>query len=1259
MNARISLYAKLFVLFVIITTTFQAHSASFTWNGSTGTNWNVALNWTPSAGAPPTSADQVTINSGTPIPTLSNGTNVTITSLVFNGGTIASTTSETLTVTGSMNIASGCVFNAPVTTTAASFAAGATISGNSFLTIANPIALNGYTFNGLTVYAPNATIPAGATISGTGTLILANQTLSNSATFSIANIGITGFTLNGGTFTVNGALVLSGSGNSWTAGTINGSGSVTVSGAAAVLNINAGVNFPFLDGTNGVVLRIANQGKVFLNSTTGGFAIGFPSVDIQSGGLFEIQSATSAASGDIHDNFGGGAVITVEAGGTLRKATALNSNVKIEPTVNISGTLEVPASSMTGVNMHLLPGGVIKGTAGTTTSILKTNLFVDGAANAQSTAQDINLQTNLSSFTGTLVIGGSAVKWSDGVIAGSGTILVNGATSVLNIDSGANSPYLNGGGGVQLKVGNQGKVTVNSVSGGFSMSASSLNIQSGGLLEIQSATTAPSGDIHDGAGGAGVITIDAGGTLRKATALNSNVKIEPTINNSGVVEIPASSLTAPSFHQLQGGVLKGAAGTTTSQLVSTNLFVDGVAAAQSTIQDLELLLTNGNVTGTMVVGSSVKWSQGTFMGSGTISVTGAGNVFNINCGANILNLNGNGGLVLKTGNQGKVALNSTTGRVDVSNPAILVQSGGLFEIQSVSTGGFGDLRDVGTALFTIEAGGTLRKTSASGSGAAGVLSVQNAGTVESQAGTLSVNGGMTQSAGITLLNGGNIGGNLTINGGTLTGTGTIIGNVVNGGGTLLPGGAGPGLLAITGNYTQNAAGTLALELSGATPGTQFDKLAITGTATLGGTLSATYLNNFTPAAGSTFDVVTFASMTGSFATVPSGMNPPLTTAQTATKVTLTAAALILPQFTGNPTAAPNPANIGQNVTFTAVATISNGVPLVYTWKFGDGKPDGTGASVMHAYSAAGTYGASVSVSDGIHTAVTAPVMVTVAAPKPLPPVFSSEAAAEPNPVTVNKTVTLSAAAAGGAGVTLTFTWSFGDGTGNAISDSVTHRYTVPGSYSAAVSVSDGINSAVTSTVTVTVNAAVALVGTGTDSDGDGFSDAIETFSGSSTSDPNSTPFGNAPAGNSSGLTVSLASVKLNFAKKGSDTIKLSGTLAVPAGFAPAQQKVYIVFGDVLKTLTLDAKGNAKSGGDAIKVSIKAAKGVVAAQQSKYAVLLNKGTFAAQLAAYGLVNENASKANVTVPVSLYVNSTLLQKQQTLSYTAKKDKTGTAK
>ncbi len=206
---------------------------------------------------------------------------------------------------------------------------------------------------------------------------------------------------------------------------------------------------------------------------------------------------------------------------------------------------------------------------------------------------------------------------------------------------------------------------------------------------------------------------------------------------------------------------------------------------------------------------------------------------------------------------------------------------------------------------------------------------------------------------------------------------------------------------------------------------------------------------------------------------------------------------------------------------------------------------------------------------------------------------------------------------------------------------------------------DTAKASITATVLVMVNAPV--VSAGNDSYGDGFSDTFETAVGSDPAMAGSTPTGMpATAGGIQALTISKASIKLNFAKTSNDSISFSGTLAVPAGFNSNGAKTFFLTGGVAKTLTLTAKGSGISDGDSVKFSFKSKKHVVlASPAAMYHVNFKKCTFAALLASTGLTDGNAKAASVMVPFTFIFNNIVYQKTQTMSYTAKKGKIGSAK
>ncbi len=108
-------------------------------------------------------------------------------------------------------------------------------------------------------------------------------------------------------------------------------------------------------------------------------------------------------------------------------------------------------------------------------------------------------------------------------------------------------------------------------------------------------------------------------------------------------------------------------------------------------------------------------------------------------------------------------------------------------------------------------------------------------------GAINIAGGKTvgfppfaSSGTITINPGGALNASTLTSSGRLAGGGTVNGSV-DSSGAVAPG-ASPGTLTINGNYTQGVGGSLEIEVAGTAAG-QFDKLAVNGNATLGGTLA--------------------------------------------------------------------------------------------------------------------------------------------------------------------------------------------------------------------------------------------------------------------------------------------------------------------------------------------------------------------------------------------------------------------------------------
>jgi hypothetical protein len=194
----------------------------------------------------------------------------------------------------------------------------------------------------------------------------------------------------------------------------------------------------------------------------------------------------------------------------------------------------------------------------------------------------------------------------------------------------------------------------------------------------------------------------------------------------------------------------------------------------------------------------------------------------------------------------------------------------------------------------------------------------NSGTVDVVKGsTLTVGGtghSYTQSAGTTTVDGtlsGGTTGTVTVTAGTLQGAGTVKGNTSNSGIVNVGDAGKAGLLSITGTYTQLSSGSLNVSIGGTTVGTQYSQLKVTGTASLGGTLTVGLINSFTPTIGQTFTILSAHSISGTFtnSTIAINSGEQFDVSYTSTGVVLTVVA----------TTPSNSSNSSQPVAQLAVA----------------------------------------------------------------------------------------------------------------------------------------------------------------------------------------------------------------------------------------------------------------------------------------------------------------------------------------------------
>jgi Ca2+-binding RTX toxin-like protein len=172
----------------------------------------------------------------------------------------------------------------------------------------------------------------------------------------------------------------------------------------------------------------------------------------------------------------------------------------------------------------------------------------------------------------------------------------------------------------------------------------------------------------------------------------------------------------------------------------------------------------------------------------------------------------------------------------------------------------------------VENTGTLIRDDAdpSTSGQAFTAQVRNRGVLHVANGALDLGSLGEQVDGRTIVDSAGVlggpGAHYSLAGGRLEGTGTVAGALENSAGTVGPG-ASPGIVSVDGNYTQGAGGTLEAEVTGPDPGTDYDRLAVSGSATLAGTLDIVTPGTFVPPLRSIYTIVTAGDLSGAFDTV--------------------------------------------------------------------------------------------------------------------------------------------------------------------------------------------------------------------------------------------------------------------------------------------------------------------------------------------------------------------------------------------------------
>jgi hypothetical protein len=795
----------------------------------------------------------------------------------------------------------------------------------TFPVISSVVNING-TYNvGTQTSVGNGTVNfnAAATVTSVGTTLTVTGGTVN---FNSGEpIGVTTLTQSGGQLGGSDTVTASGA-STWSGGTMVGAGAtppvgttifngaLTLSGA--VKNLWGGRRLE----TNGTTTWSAGD----IASCTSGL-----NCVIANTGTWDIQSNQSMtmAYGGTTTFVNDGTVRKTAGAGVTSIAAAMNNASLVDITVS-GGTLSLDgggtsAGSFTGsagTTLRFAGAGASLTAASSVAAATVVFSASSGATNvngsysaAQTTVSNglVNFNSGVPASVGALtqsagtlagtgtVTASTASVWSGGTMSGSGETIFNGALSIsgpTKILTGGRRFTTNatttwtGTGDIQTCSSGQSCVITNT-----------------GTWDLQSDRTI-------NISGGGTATFVNNGTLRK-TAGTGTSAFAIAMNNASLVDITAAGGTlALDGGGTSTGAFTGASGTTLRFGGAATLGTGSSIAAPAVTFSINGLV---NINGSYNAGTQTSVGNGTVNFNAAATVTSLGTALAITGGT--LNLSSGEPIAITTltqsagtltgsdivtasgastwsgGFMGGVGTTTYNGALSLLGPTKVLQGGrhlttngattwtGTGDIQTCQSGltcvivnaGTWDIQNNqainasggGTTAFVNN--GTIKKTV--GTGTTTITSnFSTSSSVQVSTGTLSFFGGYTQTAGATLLNGGNLTSSapLSIQGGTVQGTGTITGGMTSVAGHVVPG-QSPGLLTVAGNFMQQAQGSLDVEIGGTTAGTQYDQLNVAatgGAATLGGRLNVALANGFAPALGQTFTIVNALSRAGTFST---------------------------------------------------------------------------------------------------------------------------------------------------------------------------------------------------------------------------------------------------------------------------------------------------------------------------------------------------------------------------------------------------------
>jgi T5SS/PEP-CTERM-associated repeat protein len=684
-----------------------------------------------------------------------------------------------------------------------------------------------------------------ATVNGTGSTLMVTGDFSLNSQSVTASAG--GVVTISGTLTQNSGAPVSvaGSGSALTTGqfsSMNGGDlNITTGGVVTVQGtLTRDRGQVFLDGSNSALTVFQDFSLMagFLDISTGGALSvnGQLTLDGNGGGHWQGANTTIQSNGVMFlGSTTGSFSLGIDNGATVETASALLGRQQ-----GSTGNVDLSGA---GTLWHVQAIGLTVGRTGRGTFDISDNahllldtgtVFAIGFDSGSNGNMTLDGNGSVIDATGALV----SVGKSDGSVGS--LVLTNQASLLL----GENT-FVGDGGNGTLSVSSGSHVTL---SGDLTRFGVGNQAGSTGSVSVQGTDSllTVTGPMIVGVGGNGFLGVSQGGKIVLTNTVGLKIGELPSAHGTLVVDGAQTSLDVASFLAVGDGGIGQATISGGGEINATGSKVDVGGPVGST----------GSIT---ITGQDSSLSVETGFGM-TVGGGGTGSVI-VADDAQVL-INRNLEIAVRNG---------STGSLSISDAGTLLYASAII---------FGDIPIPGQPV----------------DGGAGTITVQNGGRLRVQE-TIDIRSS-TANPSVTIANGqigvgtGDFGpaGSLRVseNGVLIGNPRGIQGQVIIGlGGRISPGNS-PGTIAIDGGYQQDAGSTFLAEIGGADPGTGYDQITATGTASFGGNLTVRLINGFTPTVGQTFRIVNAASASGAFDSIsePSQAGISLTSDTTGVTVTI-------------------------------------------------------------------------------------------------------------------------------------------------------------------------------------------------------------------------------------------------------------------------------------------------------------------------------------------------------------------------------------